>query len=299
MITADLQPLWPGELTAWGTLAVATVAVAVALFAEWRAGVRVRSERKHAATVLAGERKVADDRLTRQLEHSDQQLAAERKAADERLTRQLEHSDQQLADERKVADERLTRQLEHSDQQLADERKVADDRLQAQTAHSDQQLREERQQAQDALQLSEAYTIRVIVGQQDGRITDPHINADPDDVLRSLAVVVVNEGRFAVTDVAVGLYNSDGSRTDPAIVERIADYNLPDRAIEGAPRDVSDRTLAPAANGLRFAGNAQLARNLTGAYPVVRWTDHWDQMWERSKGRVRKTSASTMMTAWP
>ncbi len=255
MIAADSQPLWPGELTAWGTLAVAAVAVAVALFAEWRAGVRVTSERKHAATVLD--------------------------------------------DERKAAEDRLTRQLEHSDQQLADERKLADARLQAQMAHSDQQLREERQQAQDALQLSEAYTIRVIVGQQDGRITDPKIATNPEDVLRSLVVVVINEGHFTVTDVAVGLYSSDGSMTEPALIERIADDKLPDRFIVGAPLYVSDRTLAPSASGLRFAGSARLDYQLTGAYPIVRWTDHWGQMWERSKGRVRKTSASTMMTAWP
>lgn len=234
---------------------MAIAAVAVAFFAEWRAGVRVASERDHAAKVLI--------------------------------------------DERKAADERLTRQLEHSDKQLADERKVADERLQAQMAHSDKLLREERQQAQDALQLSEAYTIRVIVGLQDGRITDPHITADPDDVLRSLVVVVVNEGRFTVTDVAVGLYTSEGGRTDPARVERIADHNLPDMGIEGATRDVGDRTLTPGASGLRFAGNARLERYQIGAYPVVRWTDHWGQMFENSKGRVRKTSASTPMTAWP
>jgi hypothetical protein len=63
VISADSQPVWPGELTAWGTLAVAIAAVAVALFAEWRAAVRVAQEREHSAQVLADERKAADDRL--------------------------------------------------------------------------------------------------------------------------------------------------------------------------------------------------------------------------------------------
>lgn len=103
MINADSQPLWPSELTAWGTLAVAVVAVAVALFAEWRAGVRVTSEREHAAKVLEDERKAADERLTRQLEHTAQHLADERKAADERLQAQMAHSDQQLGEERQRA----------------------------------------------------------------------------------------------------------------------------------------------------------------------------------------------------
>jgi hypothetical protein len=78
VIAADAQPLWPGELTAWGTLAVAVAAVAVALFAEWRAGIRVAQERQHSAQVLADERKAADDRLARQVAASEAQLRAER-----------------------------------------------------------------------------------------------------------------------------------------------------------------------------------------------------------------------------
>jgi hypothetical protein len=81
VISADSQPIWPGELTAWGTLAVAVVAVAVALFAEWRAGVRVAQEREHSARVLADERKAADDRLAAQLAASEAQLRAERDEA--------------------------------------------------------------------------------------------------------------------------------------------------------------------------------------------------------------------------
>jgi hypothetical protein len=65
----------------WGTLAVAVAAVAVALFAEWRAGVRVAQEREHSARVLADERKPADDRLAAQLAASEAQLRAERDEA--------------------------------------------------------------------------------------------------------------------------------------------------------------------------------------------------------------------------
>jgi hypothetical protein len=232
VIIANSRPIWPSELTAWGTLAVAVVAVAIAFFAEWRASIRVISERDHAAKVLE------------------------------------------------------------------DERKAADERLNAQMAHSDRQLQEERQKTQDALQLSEAYAIRVIVGQQDGLITDPNINAGPDDVLRSLAVVVVNESHYTVTDVAVGLFSSNGSMTSPARVERMTD-SLLQGALEGPPNDMGDRTLAPGASGLRFAGSARRQHDLRGTYPLVRWTDMWGQMWENSKGRVRKTSASTVMRAWP
>jgi hypothetical protein len=79
-----MTPLWPSELTAWGTLAVAIVAVAVALFAEWRASVRVMDERENAAKVLADERGAADERLSRQLAESAAQLQAERDLARDR-----------------------------------------------------------------------------------------------------------------------------------------------------------------------------------------------------------------------
>lgn len=74
----DATPLWPSEWTAIGTVAVAVVAVAVALFAEYRAGKRVASERAHAATVLADERKDAAALLQRQLDQSDRQRQEDR-----------------------------------------------------------------------------------------------------------------------------------------------------------------------------------------------------------------------------
>jgi hypothetical protein len=44
MITTVTHPDWTGNMTAIGTLAVAVVAVGVALYAEWRAGKRLRAE---------------------------------------------------------------------------------------------------------------------------------------------------------------------------------------------------------------------------------------------------------------
>jgi uncharacterized membrane protein YcjF (UPF0283 family) len=50
-------------VTGLGTVAVAVVAVAVAVLGEWRSSARIKSERRHAAKVLAA-----------QQEHSDEQL---------------------------------------------------------------------------------------------------------------------------------------------------------------------------------------------------------------------------------
>jgi hypothetical protein len=55
-------------MTAIGTVAVAVVAVAVALFADWRADKRVAAERAH-----------SDERLREERERSDAQLAEERR----------------------------------------------------------------------------------------------------------------------------------------------------------------------------------------------------------------------------
>jgi len=69
---------WQDTATAIGTVAVAVVAVGVALFAEWRADIRVKREREHSAKGLAEERAAADTRLMRQMEHSDAQLREDR-----------------------------------------------------------------------------------------------------------------------------------------------------------------------------------------------------------------------------
>src|SRR5215469_1184877 len=71
---AGTPPVWSFELTAWATLAVAVAAVAVAAFTEWRASVRVRTEREHSDKILAEERRLADERLRTQMEHSDKQF---------------------------------------------------------------------------------------------------------------------------------------------------------------------------------------------------------------------------------
>lgn len=57
-------PDWASVVTAIGTVAVATVAVGVALFAEWRADKRVAAERAHSDARLREERARSDARLT-------------------------------------------------------------------------------------------------------------------------------------------------------------------------------------------------------------------------------------------
>lgn len=77
-IVLTVQPGVTDWLTGIGTVAVAVLAVGVALYAERRADKRVAAERAHSAKVLAEERKLADDRLLKQMQHSDAQVLQER-----------------------------------------------------------------------------------------------------------------------------------------------------------------------------------------------------------------------------
>jgi hypothetical protein len=78
VVTVAAGTDWASATTAIGTVAVAVVAVGVAIFAEWRAGMRLREERALHAKEIAEERALADKRLAEQSAHSDAQLAEER-----------------------------------------------------------------------------------------------------------------------------------------------------------------------------------------------------------------------------
>jgi hypothetical protein len=71
------RPDWPSIVTAVGTVAVAVVAVGVALFAEWRAGKRLRAERARSDRLLTEERALSEARLRdeRQLFQDREQFA--------------------------------------------------------------------------------------------------------------------------------------------------------------------------------------------------------------------------------
>ncbi len=88
VVAVSAGPDWASATTAIGTVAVAVVAVGVALFTEWRAGQRLRQDRKRSDDVLGEERAL----------HAEE-IAEERALADKRLAEQLAHSDAELAEE--------------------------------------------------------------------------------------------------------------------------------------------------------------------------------------------------------
>jgi hypothetical protein len=80
---------WASATTAIGTVAVAVVAVGVALFTAWRAGLQLREEHKRSDKLLAEEQAL----------HA-KEIAEERVLAGTRLAEHFTHSDAQLAEER-------------------------------------------------------------------------------------------------------------------------------------------------------------------------------------------------------
>jgi hypothetical protein len=89
VVAAAASPEWSSVTTAIGTVAVALVAVAVALFTERRVGLRLRQEHKR-----------GDDLLAEARDLHAKEIADERALADKRLAEQFAHSDAQLVNER-------------------------------------------------------------------------------------------------------------------------------------------------------------------------------------------------------
>ena len=238
---AAAQPLWPSEMTALGTVAVAVAAVAIAAFAEWRASVRVDNERKRAEAALSKERAYAAS-----------VLADERELADTRLRQQIQ-----------AADERLKRELE--------------------AAHEQEEL-------------AEAYAVQVVVAGQPAGQPTGSVQRPISSTIQSMAVMVVNRGRYAITDIEAQLSGDGRGLISAQHEERIAGFdNLPlqlrQQYMKFGSLVAQGNVLGPAGTdiGMRFEMGLIPDHGMSwpGPYAVVRWRDRWAQRWEYKQGVVR------------
>jgi hypothetical protein len=247
--------LWPTELTAWGTLAVAVAAVAVALFAEWRASVRVRDERQHSDKILANERELADKRLADEQDRHDEEIAEERRLADERLRTQMAHSDEQLFQERQAADMRVLL---------------------------------ERDRAWEQERLAEAWSVEIVAGRMP---PEPGITSEPGQPIGRPVVVVINHGRYTITQVDARFSPDGKSIVGRSQTEASWDVSRlpPDLAnsLDGPIGQAYLGVLTPG-TGMRFLGDTLLVSVLRSTFPLVRWTDRSGTRWEHKQGDVRQ-----------
>ena len=267
--TVIASPLWPDEMTAIGTVALAFVTLAAILVTL----MITRRDRQNAISDSADERKAADDRVDRQISASAEQLQAERKAADDRLERQTSASAAQLELERTAADERLRRQIEAA----ADEAQL------------------ERELAKDREQLAEAYAVQVTAARMDPQKFGSQITtSDQNDPITCPCVFVVNSGHYTITRIEAQFSPEGaslltyGRRTHLSSWARLPPEVIEQTGLARPERNVRNDTLTPADMGLLFAHDAMAESKIFGCYPIVRWRDHWGQMWEHKLGVVRK-----------
>lgn len=133
-------------------------------------------------------------------------------------------------------------------------------------------LRLERAQAQDQERLAEAAAVQVI-----GAAT----------------TVVINHGRFPITDVTAKLRRSDGGLVKFDDLIRVVgapdDTRLDVASALQFERTYRPDMLTPWDAGLRF----RVAGGDPDSYPVVRWRDRWGQCWEHRPDSLRRIGDAT------
>lgn len=183
-----------------------------------------------------------------------------------------------VAKERIEADRRLNRQLEHSDEQLRQQHEEADKRLLEQFVRTD-----------ELEQRSEAAAVEVIGYRLKSGVRDLPESQNPSG---RPAVLVINKGKYAITNLAVRL-SPDGR----SIIELWRSKNLVDLSavpnhwtedVTGLLGDVYGGTIAPG-GAMRFEGEEMAGDVLRTAFAIVRWNDRWEATWEHRKGQVYQT----------
>jgi hypothetical protein len=196
--------------------------------------------------------------------------------------------------EREIADARLDRQIEASASQLQVERSAADDRLQRQLDASVAQFQAEREALREQNQLEEAYLVQVAPGRMDPRLYQTRVTSDPDTPITCPCVIVVNRGSYTITDIQARFSPDGQSMLAYDKREHFSSLrNLPDEMRSSWIAEEPDTrldTLTHMDGALRFSHDAIAEKNLFGTYPLVRWRDRWNQMWEYKLGRVRTIS---------
>jgi hypothetical protein len=168
--------------------------------------------------------------------------------------------------------------------------------LQRQIDASAAQLREERDAAREREQLAEAYAVQVVVAEKPAGRATRNVQRPVSSSAKTLAVMVVNRGQYAITEIEARISGNGESLLGTAKEERFGGYdNLPSRLKDtyaklGNPIALGN-VLGPhgADIGMRFETGVIPEHGIAspGPYAVVRWRDRWGQRWEHKQGTVR------------
>ena len=113
--------------------------------------------------------------------------------------------------ERAAADARLKTEQDRADARLKAEQEHSDAQLKSQREHSDAILREERQLTRDRQQLAEAHAIQVI----------------PIPGAFYLGALVINHGKYTITDIDARFNLAGGNLQDFADSVRVPAHHRP------------------------------------------------------------------------
>lgn len=154
-------------------------------------------------------------------------------------------------------------------------------------------LQEERQCTQDAEQLGEAYAVQVTLAKiPAAELTELVVDTERTQTAECPVVVVVNNGRFTITNVDVR-FTKDSAVYPWQYRHYYSSYTmLPKELQSGLVADPGIVMLPPGVAGMRFIGNASITSSLSDMYPIVRWTDRWTTRWEHRQGDVRQIDGS-------
>ena len=155
---------------------------------------------------------------------------------------------------------------------------------------SREQSRTEQWRVTEREQYTEAYAVRVSIGELTTASGPPDQYGDPGPDAAKRLAALVNNGRYAITCVTAQFSPDGRSLSSPSQVTRVlADFGSLPRTLRGnfgALRDEQGHgdTLAPWDAGMRFESDDVGVQHLVGPYFVIRWKDRWGTNWEHKRG---------------
>jgi archaellin len=137
--------------------------------------------------------------------------------------------------------------------------------------HGDRQLRDERREAQAQEQMAEAVAVQV---------------------LGAATTVVINHGRYTISDITARLELSDGSQIEFNQAVRVLSVEGISAELHASQALQFERTFRPNMLtswdvGLRLDADPARITSNADAYPIVHWQDRWGNYWEHRLGQVR------------
>jgi hypothetical protein len=139
--------------------------------------------------------------------------------------------------------------------------------------------------------------VQVVVADKPAGGATGNVQQPVGSSIKNLAAMVVNRGRYAITEIEARISGDDQSLLNTEQAERLGGFsNLPP-SLKGTYLKLGNpiahgNVLGPRDTdiGMRFETGLVPEYGIVwpGPYAVVRWRDRWGQKWEHKRGTVRQ-----------